>query len=290
MLGPRNPDCRRLILLFRLGHGGLLDADWGNVFKQGKKEYDETVYPVDHSRSGQIRDFSLFNHFVKPMPAGVTVTCVMDCCHSGSVLDLPYKFQPTPAGTIRMQRNMDALTNLAFLYILAGGMLPFGGLFEGIGSAIENVTGGALDSFQGTGLDEMTNDTTAVDWDPGTDGFEDDVDEADNFEDNEGFEDVGDYGDTEGYEDARDYGDSGGFDADAGDMGNGDYADFGVFDTGQERGGDFGGGDTNIMSSFGGGDGDAGGFLGGDGADFDAGDGDVDCGCLGDVLGALLEE
>lgn len=29
---------------------------------------------------------------VKPMKAGVTATVLMDCCHSGTVLDLPYKF------------------------------------------------------------------------------------------------------------------------------------------------------------------------------------------------------
>jgi hypothetical protein len=60
----------------------LLNPEEWNIFKSNAKEYDETVYPVDHARSGQIRDFSLFNNFVKPMPAGVTVTCVMDCCVS----------------------------------------------------------------------------------------------------------------------------------------------------------------------------------------------------------------
>jgi metacaspase-1 len=150
------------------GHGGLLDPDYWNRFKQAyndrtfDKEYDETLYPVDHGLAGQIRDFSLFNHFVKPMPAGVTVTCVMDCCHSGSVLDLPYTYQPTSAGTIRMRQSMNALTNLAFLYILAGGILPMeGGLFDSVTQHLQDVLGESIDSLTGTGVEEMAFDTAA---------------------------------------------------------------------------------------------------------------------------------
>jgi hypothetical protein len=145
------------------GHGGLLSPNW-NTFKNRNKEYDETLYPLDHAHAGQIRDFSLFNHFVKPMPAGVTVTCVMDCCHSGSVLDLPFTYQPTSAGTIRMRQSMDSLSNLAFLHILAGGILPHG--FGHVAHHIESVTGGNIDDFQGTGLDEMLNDSEATDFNP----------------------------------------------------------------------------------------------------------------------------
>ncbi|KAG7366735.1 caspase domain containing protein [Nitzschia inconspicua] len=146
------------------GHGGLLDPDYWNRFQQADrklKEYDETLYPVDHGLAGQIRDFSLFNHFVKPMAAGVTVTCVMDCCHSGSVLDLPYTYQPTSAGTIRMRQSMDALTNLAFLYILAGGMLPGGGIMDSVAQNLQQLTGESIDNLTGTGMEEMTFDTEA---------------------------------------------------------------------------------------------------------------------------------
>lgn len=145
------------------GHGGLLSPE-ANFFKSNNNEYDETIYPLDHERSGQIRDFSLFNHFVKPMPAGVTVTCVMDCCHSGTVLDLPYSFLPTEGGGIQMRQSMDHLSNLAFLYVLAGGLLPAG--FEGVSHHIGEALGGAnLEDYQGCGIesaeaDEWTGDDT----------------------------------------------------------------------------------------------------------------------------------
>lgn len=42
--------------------------------------------------SGHILDDDIVNMLVKPMPENVTVTVLMDCCHSGTVLDLPYKF------------------------------------------------------------------------------------------------------------------------------------------------------------------------------------------------------
>jgi len=55
--------------------------------------FDETLVPVDFERCGQIRDDYLYQKLVCPMKAGVTMTCLFDCCHSGTVLDLPYVFK-----------------------------------------------------------------------------------------------------------------------------------------------------------------------------------------------------
>ena len=60
--------------------------------------YDETLVPVDFAAFGQIRDDDLYRTLVCPMPAGVTLVSVMDCCHSGTVLDLPYKYKATGSG------------------------------------------------------------------------------------------------------------------------------------------------------------------------------------------------
>ena len=55
--------------------------------------YDQAFVPLDFQTKGIIRDDDLLKILVKPMAKGVFVTSVMDCCHSGSILDLPYSFK-----------------------------------------------------------------------------------------------------------------------------------------------------------------------------------------------------
>lgn len=84
------------------GHGSrVVDTD-------GDEDdgYDETLVPVDFYRAGQIVDDDLLRLFVKPMSEGVTMTCMFDCCHSGTVLDLPYFFNADDDEK-KMQRVMD---------------------------------------------------------------------------------------------------------------------------------------------------------------------------------------
>ena len=49
--------------------------------------------PCDYKRAGQITDDELFKILVKDLPEGCKLTAVMDCCHSGTGLDLPYDYQ-----------------------------------------------------------------------------------------------------------------------------------------------------------------------------------------------------
>lgn len=80
------------------GHGGRVrDDDFDEA-----DGYDETLVPVDYETQGQIRDDDLYSNLVCAMDSGVTLCAVMDCCHSGTVLDLPYKYRPTVAGDLQL--------------------------------------------------------------------------------------------------------------------------------------------------------------------------------------------
>ncbi|KIY73062.1 peptidase C14 [Cylindrobasidium torrendii FP15055 ss-10] len=70
------------------GHGGRQrDVDGDEV-----SGFDETIYPVDYRDAGVIVDDTLHTMLVHPLPMGCRLTALFDCCHSGTVLDLPYSY------------------------------------------------------------------------------------------------------------------------------------------------------------------------------------------------------
>lgn len=105
------------------GHGGRLEDQDGDE----EDGYDETLIPVDFQSAGQIRDDDLLKYLVKPMKEGVLVTCLMDCCHSGTVLDLPYNFI-ADGEHVSMEKNdgfdlgdiMDAVAGVAMAAAVGG--------------------------------------------------------------------------------------------------------------------------------------------------------------------------
>merc|ERR1740117_2281092 len=51
---------------------------------------DELLIPSDYQENGCLVDHELFDLMVVPVPSGVKMTVILDCCHSGSALDLPF--------------------------------------------------------------------------------------------------------------------------------------------------------------------------------------------------------
>ncbi len=74
------------------GHGSQLWDDNGEEADCN----DECICPVDYSGdkpdSGFIRDDDMSAIFVKGLPAGVKLRVCFDSCHSGSALDLPFRW------------------------------------------------------------------------------------------------------------------------------------------------------------------------------------------------------
>lgn len=52
--------------------------------------FDETICPLDYESEGIIIDDEINATVVRPLPEGVTLHAIIDACHSGTVLDLPF--------------------------------------------------------------------------------------------------------------------------------------------------------------------------------------------------------
>ncbi|KAF4676751.1 Ca(2+)-dependent cysteine protease [Perkinsus chesapeaki] len=91
--------------IIRYMHWLVKDAKPGDIFffhysGHGAQQEDplhleedgmnETIIPVDVQKSGQITDDVIHQTLVDPLPSGARLTSVMDCCHSGTGMDLPW--------------------------------------------------------------------------------------------------------------------------------------------------------------------------------------------------------
>lgn len=72
------------------GHGSQVRDTDGDE-QDGK---DEVLCPSDYSRRGFITDDQIFDILIKPLPRGCKLFSIMDCCHSGTIMDLKYSFSP----------------------------------------------------------------------------------------------------------------------------------------------------------------------------------------------------
>ena len=68
------------------GHGAQQrNRDGGEV-----DGFDETILPMDFQTQGMIVDDVINESLIRPLPNGVRLHAVVDACHSGTVLDLPF--------------------------------------------------------------------------------------------------------------------------------------------------------------------------------------------------------
>jgi metacaspase-1 len=79
------------LFLHYSGHGGTMQERVRGSEASGK---DQCIFPIDFQKSGVIIDDDIRAWVVNVLPPGVRLTAVFDCCHSGSIMDLPFNATP----------------------------------------------------------------------------------------------------------------------------------------------------------------------------------------------------
>ncbi|KAH8613440.1 Caspase domain [Trypanosoma vivax] len=69
------------------GHGTQTKA-----LHDAAEEFDQCLLPVDYEKNGCILDNDIHKVLLSRLPAGVRLTAVFDCCHSGTMMDLAFKY------------------------------------------------------------------------------------------------------------------------------------------------------------------------------------------------------
>ncbi|GMH00649.1 hypothetical protein Nepgr_002488 [Nepenthes gracilis] len=100
--------------------------------------YDETLCPLDFETQGMIVDDEINATIVRPLPCGVKLHAIIDACHSGTVLDLPFLCRMNRSGQYVWEDHR-----------------PRSGVLKGS-------NGGEVISFSGCDDDQTSADTSAL--------------------------------------------------------------------------------------------------------------------------------
>jgi hypothetical protein len=83
------------------GHGGRI-PDYNGDEESGK---DSCIYPISNGKIETISDDELKTYLVNKLPQGCKCFVVLDCCHSGTALDLRYTIQAPSYGRLIVSQN-----------------------------------------------------------------------------------------------------------------------------------------------------------------------------------------
>jgi hypothetical protein len=86
------------------GHGGQINDP------NGKRPSGllDTIVPVDFEDNGQIDSDMLHQHLVTKLPPSSTLFLILDCCHSGSTLELPFVYRSDDDGQVHKLNTYEA--------------------------------------------------------------------------------------------------------------------------------------------------------------------------------------
>jgi len=84
----------RDVIVHYSGHGAQ-QRDAGADEADG---LDEVLVPADHAQAGTITDDWLRSKVTEALPAHASAFFLMDCCHSGTILDLKHRLEPASSG------------------------------------------------------------------------------------------------------------------------------------------------------------------------------------------------
>lgn len=77
------------LFFYYSGHGAFIKDNNGDETDGS----DEVMIPIDYTTSGVITDDWLFANMVSKVPLNANLWAFMDCCHSGTMLDLKYNYK-----------------------------------------------------------------------------------------------------------------------------------------------------------------------------------------------------